>query len=127
MVVIKQFAKGLVNLAASLSVDYSARIAARDFQLRYQRWQRMSSMDNYVRLSGVVPVSTSGPNSVLRALDRARYLRVFISQRTKLLKILKARNWADQHEVDTLEYEIDKARRELHGQEHVAMTFDLVR
>lgn len=87
----------------------------------------MSPVDNYVRLSGIVPVNTSGPDTVLRALDRVRYLRVFISQRTKKLKILKANKWADQHEIDTLEYEMDQARRELHRQEQVAMTFDLVR
>lgn len=87
----------------------------------------MSTVDNYMRLYGVEPVSASGPDTVLRALDRARYLRVFIWQRTKMLKALKASKWAAQHEVDTLEYEIDKARRELHRQERVAMTFDLVR
>lgn len=87
----------------------------------------MSSMDNYVRLSGVVPVKTYGPDTVLRALDRARHLRVFISQRTIKLKSLKASKWTAQHVVDTLEYEIDQARGELQKLEQVAMTFDLVR
>lgn len=87
----------------------------------------MSPVDNYVRLSGIVPVNTSGPDTVLRALDKARYLRVLISQRTKLLKTLQAGEWAAQHEIDKLECEIDQARRELYRQEQVAMTFDLVR
>lgn len=87
----------------------------------------MSSVDNYMSLYGVEPVSNSGPDTVLRALDRARCLRVFISHRTKMLKTLKASKRTSQHEIEKLEYEIDQARRELHGQEQVAMTFDLVR
>ena len=127
VVAIKQYAKELADRATPLNVDYSAKIVARDSQWFYQRCQRMRPADNYARLSSVVPASASGPDTVLRALDRARYLRVFISQRTKLLKTLKTSKWAAQHEIDKLECEIDQARRELYRQEQVAMTFDLVR
>lgn len=79
------------------------------------------------RIFGEATTMAPGPEVVLRALERAKYLREFVSRRTNILKTLKASKWASQHEIDALEYEIDNAQKELQRQERAAMTFDLVR